>query len=166
MSFFMLISVGMLAQRPDAANKKEWKAFFEMGVERNVDCSKNDLENAIELANEFLGTPHCMGGTSKECIDCSGLMYVVFNKLNIELDGRTAQDFARYGKLELNQDKLQRGNLVFFTNTYKSSDLVTHVGLVLGEGKFIHTSASRGVMVSNYESQGYWQSHFIFGTKL
>lgn len=164
--FVLFSSFLMMAQRPDAANKKEWKAFFEEGVERKIDCSNKDLENAIELAQQYLGTPHCMGGTSKQCIDCSGLMYVVFNEVKVKLEGRTAQDFALYGKLELNQDKLERGNLVFFTNTYNSKDLVTHVGLVLGDGMFIHTSASKGVMISNYLEPGYWQSHFIFGTKL
>ena len=88
-----------------------------------------------------------------------------FEAAELEIDGRTAQDLARYGKLELNQDKLKRGDLIFFTDTYRTDNLVTHAGIVLGNGKFIHTSSSKGVMISSYTGPGYWSQHFIFGTQ-
>lgn len=163
---FGILSFTLSAQVPDAANKKQWEAFFESGVEQKLKAGDDDLEAIIETANGYLGTPHCMGGRTKDCIDCSGLVLNVLQGAGFAVDGRSAQDLARYGKLELNQSKLERGDLVFFTKTYRTGDLVTHAGIMLDEYTFIHTSASKGVMISSLEYPGYWQEHFIFGTKL
>lgn len=152
-------------KRPDSVSKKQWKVFFASGVERKLKANEKKLEKAISAAKQYLGTRHCMGGRSKRCIDCSGLVVNAFEAAELEIDGRTAQDLARYGKLELNQDKLKRGDLIFFTDTYRTDNLVTHAGIVLGNGKFIHTSSSKGVMISSYTGSGYWSQHFIFGTK-
>lgn len=164
-SFFFASTI-LSAQVPVAANKKQWEAFFESGVEQKLDAGKDELEMIIDAANEFMGTPHCMGGRTKECIDCSGLVLNALQSAGFTVDGRTAQDLARYGRLELNQSNLDRGDLVFFTKTYRTDDLVTHAGIMLDNYTFIHTSASKGVMISSLEYPGYWQDHFIFGTKL
>ncbi len=161
------LNVNASAQkRPESASKKQWKVFFASGVERKIKASEKKLEKAIAEAREYLGTRHCMGGRSKKCIDCSGLVVNAFEAAGLEVEGRTAQDLARFGKLVLNQKKLERGDLIFFTNTYRTDNLVTHAGIVIGDGKFIHTSSSKGVMISSYEGSGYWPDHFIFGTKL
>jgi cell wall-associated NlpC family hydrolase len=167
LSLSLLLTFGADAQkRPGVASKKQWKVFFASGVERKLKTNDKKLEKAITEARKYLGTRHCMGGRSKKCIDCSGLVVNAFEAAGLEVKGRTAQDLARFGKLELNQKKLKRGDLIFFTKTYRTDKLVTHAGIVIGDGKFIHTSSSKGVMISSYEGSGYWPEHFIFGTKL
>lgn len=170
-SLLIILSLGLqmvahAQKRPDSASKNQWKTFFASGVERKLKASDKELEKVIKEAEKYLGTKHCMGGRSKKCIDCSGLVINAFEAAELEIQGRTAQDIARFGRLELNQKKLERGDLIFFTKTYRTNNLVTHAGIVIGDGKFIHTSSSKGVMISTYEGSGYWPDHFIFGTKL
>jgi len=70
-------------------------------------------------------------------------------------------------RLELLSLKILKGvNLIFFTNTYSTSKFITHIGICVGNGKFIHTSSSKGVSVSHLDSSKYWKDKFIFGTRV
>jgi lipoprotein Spr len=107
-----------------------------------------------------------MGGLSRAGIDCSGLLYVSFQANGVTNIPRTAEEFARYGSILMNPNDLQAGDLVFFTNTYRTSKLVTHAGICIGNGEFIHTSSSKGVMISKINDPYYWRSKFLFGTRI
>ena len=107
-----------------------------------------------------------MGGLSHSGIDCSGLLYVSFQANGITNIPRTAQDFARYGSVILNVNEIMAGDLVFFTNTYRTSKLVTHAGICIDSGEFIHTSSSKGVMISKINDPYYWRDKFLFGTRI
>lgn len=74
--------------------------------------------------------------------------------------------FARFGVVIINTDNLKSGDLVFFTNTYSTSKFITHIGICVGNGKFIHTSSSKGVLVSHLDSSKYLKDKFIFGTRV
>ena len=136
------------------------------GVEKTLDLSSTQMENFVASAMTFLGTPHVMGGTSRSGIDCSGLLHQSFVLNGIEGIPRTAQDFARYGIIIADINDLKRGDLVFFTGTYNSSRFVTHAGICIGQGEFVHTSSKRGVMISKLNDPNYWKSKFAFGTVL
>lgn len=146
-------------------DQKKWQAFFEGGSEMGVPCDKYQVKKILKKAEEFVGVKHCMGGYSKKCIDCSGLVKICLEAGGCIVEARIAEDLARYGKMEFNQLALEPGDLVFFTGTYKAKRLVSHAGIVIGNEEFIHTSSSKGVMVSSY-ADGYWSDHFIFGTKM
>jgi cell wall-associated NlpC family hydrolase len=105
-----------------------------------------------------------MGGTTKKCLDCSGLTYLSFtaNKINIP---RKSQDQARYGKIVLNKNDLKKGDLVFFTKSYNSPDYITHVGIYLGNSRFIHASTSNGVIITEIQNP-WWSERFVFGTRV
>ena len=71
--------------------------FSTDGYERKINLSKNKMESVIDTAMSYLGTPNKVGGTSKDSIDASGLVYVSINK-NFDIKfPRIAQDLARYG---------------------------------------------------------------------
>jgi cell wall-associated NlpC family hydrolase len=55
---------------------------------------------------------------------------------------------------------------VFFTKTYNTPRTVTHAGIYLGNGKFIHASSSKGVIISDIYDPYYWGDKYIFGTRL
>ena len=120
----------------------------------------------IKEAEKYIGTKHVMGGLSRNGIDCSGLLYVSFQANGITNIPRTAENFARYGAIILNTNDIQKGDLVFFTNTYSTSKLVTHAGICTGNGNFIHTSSSKGVMISKLNDPYYWREKFLFGTRI
>jgi cell wall-associated NlpC family hydrolase len=105
------------------------------------------LRNAIvATAREAMGRPYEWGGTGENGggFDCSGLIQHSYGQHGIRLS-RTSRDQAKEGRaIARNRSSLRAGDLLTFSN---SGGPVTHVGLYIGEGRFIH-SASRGVQVS------------------
>ncbi len=140
--------------------------FSTDGYERKISLSKSKIESVIDTAMSYLGTPNKVGGTSKDSIDASGLVYVSINK-NFDIKfPRIAQDMARYGKMIINPKKLKRGDLVFFFDTYDVDRIITSVGLYLGEGSFLNSSTKGGVSESDINDPYYWKEKFFFGTRI
>ena len=152
--------------KSDANLSSKFKSFKKGGVEQSLKVSYSDMQRVIKEAKTYKGTRHVMGGLSHSGIDCSGLLYVSFQANGITNIPRTAQDFARYGSVIFNVNEIMAGDLVFFTNTYRTSKLVTHAGICIGNGEFIHTSSSKGVMVSKINDPYYWRKYFLFGTRI
>jgi cell wall-associated NlpC family hydrolase len=142
----------------------EMQAFIKGGAELKLDTGRKKPKQIIRTAEKYLGIPHCMGGTTKKCMDCSGLTYLSFaaNKINIP---RRSQDQARYGKIILSKNDLKKGDLVFFTKSYNSPDYITHVGIYLGNSRFIHASTSNGVIITEIQNP-WWAERFVFGTRV
>lgn len=142
----------------------EMQRFLKGGAELKLNTGRKKPKQIIRTAEKYLGTPHCMGGTSKKCLDCSGLTYLSFaaNKIDIP---RRSQDQARYGKIILHKTDLKKGDLVFFTKSYNSADFITHVGIYLGNNSFIHASSSKGVIVTEIQNP-WWLERFVFGTRV
>lgn len=100
----------------------------------------------LETATQAMGTPYKWGGTGAADggFDCSGLIQYAYAEQGIALPRRSV-DQARHGtKVDKRLDALLPGDILTFSN---SGGAVTHVGLYLGEGRFIH-SASDGVQIS------------------
>jgi murein DD-endopeptidase / murein LD-carboxypeptidase len=148
----------------DEIVKKKLIAFQSKGIEKTVDTSKYNKEELIALSKSYLGTPHLMRGTSKKGIDCSGLMMVVHRVYGVTLP-HSSHEQARFGKIVAVRDSLQKGDLVFFYNSYQSANFITHAGLYLGENEFIHASASRGVIITSMDDK-YWSTRYLFATRL
>jgi cell wall-associated NlpC family hydrolase len=109
-------------------------------------------------ALRFLGVPYVFGGTSTSGFDCSGFVQHVFAMLGIGLP-RTADAQYDFGKPAVGGPR--PGDLVFF-DTYGG---VSHVGIYLGKGQFVHASSSHGVMVSHL-SDSYWAARYVGAKRL
>lgn len=117
----------------------------------------------ITEAQGWLGTRYVYGGDSKAGTDCSGLVMRVYgNVCGLKLP-RSTREQVRYCT-KVARNKMQPGDLVFF-GPDKQDDKVSHVGLYIGEGKMIHASSSRGVMVSGFDS-GYWGDRYFTGARI
>lgn len=98
-----------------------------------------------------------MGGLSKEGVDCSGLVYIIYrSRFGIPIPRRTyEQSLLGY---EVPQQQLRPGDLVFF----RTGRYVNHVGIYLEHRRFLHVSTQQGVMVSSldniYWAGKYWKS--------
>jgi hypothetical protein len=149
----------------DSSLSVKLKNFFDNGYEKNLSLEGVTAEDLISSAQSYLGTPHCMGGTTKSCIDCSGLLYAVFNDFGITIP-HGSEEMARYGKIITDTTNLIRGDLVFFVKSYNTSKVITHSGFYMGNGIFIHASASKGVEEINFFKSTYWSEKFIFGTRI
>jgi hypothetical protein len=149
----------------DSRLHKKIVAFKRGGVEKKINARDYDIEGVIDYAKSLIGTPHVMGGYSPTGLDCSGLVKLAHAKYGVELP-RSSHDQGRYGKIISPDEDLKRGDLVFFHSTYKKPELITHSGIYLGDNKFIHTSTSRGVSIATLFDSGYWESHYLFATRL
>ena len=109
---------------------------------------------------DWLGTPHRMGGTTKQGVDCSGFVCNVYKEIyGISLP-RRSQDMAKVCKIINNKNDLKEGDLVFFNN--KKGGTINHVGIFFDKDKFIHTSSSKGVTIGRF-AETYWAERFRCG---
>jgi len=137
--------------------------FFIGGKSTGVKPSASALQNPgaanasaiIATAKAYLGVPYVWGGSSPSGFDCSGFVQYVFAKHGISLP-RTSKQQWGVGTA-VSKSNLLPGDLVFFANTYTSG--VSHLGIYLGSGQFIHASSSKGVIISEL-SNSYWASHY------
>lgn len=97
-----------------------------------------DVQAAIAFGRQMLGLPYLWGGTSTKSNDCSGFTKTCYFSQGVVL-ARDASQQARYGEHPdfTNISALHPGDLLFFG---RSAQRVTHVGLYMGNGKFIHSS--------------------------
>ncbi|MDF2457539.1 MAG: nlpC [Cytophagaceae bacterium] len=137
--------------------------FRKNGIERPVDTSIYDKEALITLSKTYVGAPHKMGGITKKGIDCSGFMMVIHQEFGIKLP-HSAHEQARYGTIVPVKADLKKGDMVFFYGSYNTPNFITHSGVYLGDGTFIHTSNSCGVVITSM-NDSYWKPLYIFGTR-
>lgn len=127
----------------------------------------NALAQAIvNNAKYYKGTRYKYGGTTKAGMDCSGLVYTAFKKENIKIP-RVSSAMATYGNW-IDLKEVKPGDLLFFA-TKKNNRKVNHVGIVtssrVGNVEFIHSSTSKGVIVSNL-AERYWYFAFVQARRL
>jgi len=103
-----------------------------------VSASERSMMEEIE---SWIGTPYVYGGTTKSGVDCSGFTQAVYAASGIEIP-RTASQQAEASR-EVGPGGLQFGDLLFF-NTSGSG--ISHCGIFIGNGFFVHASSSRGVV--------------------
>ena len=111
-------------------------------------------EAIIATAKQYIGVPYVWGGSTPSGFDCSGYVKYVFGKHGITLP-RTSRDQYNVG-IWVSKSNLRPGDLVFY-NT--SGNGVSHLGIYIGNGQFIHASSSRGVMISEM-SNSYWSARY------
>jgi len=110
--------------------------------------------NLFKVLDEWMGIRYRLGGSTKDGIDCSALMQILFSSLYAISLPRTAREQYDYSR-KISRTELKEGDLVFF-NTIGG---VSHVGMYLQNNKFIHASTG-GVTISDLYDE-YWMKKFI-----
>jgi cell wall-associated NlpC family hydrolase len=105
----------------------------------------------IQTATEYLGVPYRFGGSDPSGFDCSGLMQWVFARHGTALP-REVRDQYRVGR-EVRLKDIQPGDLIFFETVSRGA---SHVGMVIGEGRFVHAPSSKGVVRVEPYTANYW----------
>jgi len=116
----------------------------------------------VKEALKYLGTRYVWGGASARGLDCSGFVFVVLSSYVPGLTRVTSFDFFKMGQ-PVSRDSLQAGDLVFFT-TYAPGP--SHVGIYVGDGKFIQASSSLGRVGISSLTEPYYAARFLGGRRL
>ena len=108
----------------------------------------------------LVGTPYRWGGNTPESgFDCSGLIKYVYNDAaGISLP-RTTREMIVMRAQSIGQDKLQTGDLLFFATNGGSQ--VSHAGIYVGEGRFVHAPATGGTVKLDSLNKAYWQRAYL-----
>lgn len=115
----------------------------------------NNLANRIlSYAKTLIGVPYRSNGSTPAGFDCSGYTNFVYKQFNIKLP-RTSGGQYKFGK-PVSASQAKPGDLVAF----KCNGRINHVGIFMGNGKFIHSSSSRGITVSRLHDS-YWGPRFL-----
>lgn len=126
-----------------------------------MDATVEKLANIplLKKMEEWWGTKYCMGGNTKNCIDCSAFTQTVMADVyNVSLP-RTAQE--QYNMSErLDDNDLKEGDLVFFHTGGRRSKDISHVGIYMTNNKFANASTSGGVTISDLNDP-YWKIRFV-----
>jgi len=117
---------------------------------------RKKIDHVIQEAHTYIGTPYQWGGMSKKGIDCSGLIYNCYRRIDVELP-RTAKEQSKIGNSK-SWDSVRPGDIVYF-KFKKKGEKWYHSGMITYAEKddirFIHASSSRGVIESSLKEDYY-----------
>ena len=146
-----------------SAPRLDYKALAKASIRLGVDINLEDNHKLYRESADWIGVPYRGGGDSKRGTDCSGLTYQVYRKVYRTQLPRNTEDLKKKSN-KVSKRNLREGDLVFFTSR-NSGKKVAHVGIYLKNGKFIHASTSKGVIVSNL-NEDYYTKHWISGGRI
>lgn len=130
---------------------------FSANVSNNVAVTPGNASKGQQIADyamQYVGYRYVYGGASPSSgFDCSGLVYYTCKQLGTPVSRTASQQYKNNG-VSVSKDSLQPGDLVFFSSNGGAS--VTHVGVYIGNGQFVHASTSSvGVIISDLGSAYY-----------
>jgi cell wall-associated NlpC family hydrolase len=119
------------------------------------------IQDKLEIEyQKYKGIPFKYGGTTKRGFDCSGFVNAVyFNAFNIDLP-RTTTLMSKQGEKK-SKSNLKPGDLVFFRPSRK----YMHMGIYVGDGQFMHSSTSKGIIKSKLNNL-YWKNKYRFSRRI
>ncbi|SFD86211.1 peptidoglycan endopeptidase LytE [Lentibacillus persicus] len=146
------LSIGSKGSPESESTKKETSSSSNSSSSIDAEYNVNKL---ISTAHGLTGTPYVWAGSSPSGFDCSGFIQYTFKKAGKDMPRRSSAGYYNRAQYVNNP---QPGDLVFFENTYSGANGISHMGIYLGGGDFIHAGSS-GVTVSNVNNP-YWEKHF------
>ena len=177
-TLFLVVSCGVVKKKTTySKERKVTVAASTESTENDDETEKKEsavlekdspikAESIINTAMKYTGVRYKYGGTSKKGMDCSGLLYVAFGEHNVALP-RVSYHMANEGR-RIKVHNVTKGDLLFF-KTSRRGKKINHVGLVVAvegeEIKFIHSTSSRGVIVSSLR-EGFWNYAFVKATRV
>lgn len=144
----------LMPLQADAQDTSSPRASTFTGIApNNPMAASNVLIRAIGL----VGTPYRWGGNTPESgFDCSGLVAYVFRDMvNLSLP-RNSRELAVWQASQIAMDQLRSGDLVFFGN----DGAISHVGIYVGDGRFVHAPSTGGTVRLDRLDQPYWQARY------
>lgn len=150
------------SKKTDEEIKKQIETLLdEMSLFKNEENNSAELSELIlSAAFDYEGVRYRFGGSTRNGLDCSGLVTKAFNDASSISLPRSSADMAKVGD-KISKDEAQRGDLIFFRTG--KGNRISHVGIITevldDEIKFIHSSTTKGVIVSTTK-EDYYKKRF------
>lgn len=115
-------------------------------------------EQIVEYGKQFIGTPYVWGGTNlNKGVDCSGFTQGIYKRFDIELN-RTSYMQALDGRT-IPKSELRSGDLIFFDTNGVNRGRISHVGVYVGDGEFIHSDMTKGISIAKLDNSYYKRNY-------
>lgn len=161
--FLLLIACG--SKKQQIALPSDFKGPKELSRLYGVKITPEDNIFLYNEGAKWLGVRHRLGGSTKKGVDCSGFVAIIYREIYGKQLSRSSSDMLKHNCKKVSRAKLQEGDLVFFRTGGGKKNVPNHVGIYLKNGKFIHTSTSNGVRVSNL-SEPYYVRTWLTGGRV
>lgn len=156
-----LVSIKPVSFSPDNPEQFVYmKKIVLVKGDLSEDTKKNEVISMFGKIKDFIGTSYKKGGEGLSSIDCSNLVKKVFASLGIEMPRVSRSQFNMGKKIDV--ANLIPGDLVFFKIRKNS---ISHVGIYLGDDKFVHASPKKGVVISDINDK-YFKKYFVGATRV
>lgn len=165
--FFLVVSIEANCQQnlseAETVDKEQEQLHLCFIYSNMLGFNINSIENPklYQSISEWMGTPYKYSGKSKKGVDCSGLVCELYRDCNTLVLESCAKDLFHNSE-QIKKTDLREGDLVFFKI---KKNRISHVGIYLGQNKFVHASTKNGVIVSNLEDP-YYKRYFYKGGRL
>lgn len=122
----------------------------------------------VNFSKQLLGKAYRFGGNGQgnDGVDCSGFMKKVYQSVTLTLP-HSSREQAKFGALvttDWDINRLRIGDLLFFKRNRGSN--IGHTGMYIGEGRMIHSSSKKGVIITNLTSSNYYNRNFVMARRL
>lgn len=131
----------------------EQKEMQELSVRLGITITDPSHLDLYREVADWLGTRYRRGGMSRQAVDCSGFTSLIYKNVYGQQIDRVSTTIAKNLKVSVGKEDLIPGDMVFFSTFNKK--YINHVGVYIGDGKFIHASIKKGVIVSSLV-EGYY----------
>lgn len=150
-------------KQPQKTSKGNASSSLKKKYATQLGVSANQIANVklYGFVDTWMGVKYKYGGMSRSGVDCSGFSNLLYKEVYKKQLKRTTRDIAQTCK-PVSKNNLREGDLVFFDISGKKN---THMGVYLQNGKFVHASSSRGVVISDL-SNPYYKKYYARGGRL
>jgi cell wall-associated NlpC family hydrolase len=136
-----------------------------LSAEEEAWLKSEKVEEILRTAKKYLGVKYIWAANGPSAFDCSGFTKYVFKKNGISLP-RYSGHQANLGK-KIKFENLEKGDLVFFDTAKKFTQTVNHVGIFIGNHKFIHASSGgKKVMITSFKEKKFYKNKFLYARRI
>lgn len=165
-NIILIIIITLCAHTAYGKIKSSTPARKQAASSRTSSAKQPQLQSAMK---KYLGTPYELGGTGSDGIDCSGFSRLIYkNVYGVELPHNAASQSKCPSSLlrKVPLENLKTGDLIFFSSSARNKKNITHVGLYLSGGEFIHASRGKKSVVISSLNNDNWKSKVVSTKRL
>lgn len=155
---FLFLSVGCRSSQGKSKNKKH--APVTVTIQKKK--LKGEEKKLVDEAMSWIGTPYKYASSVKgKGTDCSGMVLEVYLEVKGIKLPRNSKKQAEFCK-KIRKESVRPGDLVFFA-TGKDPKTISHVGMMIDENQFVHSSTKKGVIISDVTTDYYTRTFIMYG---